>query len=520
VSAQLPAKFQRAFALHQGGQFARAQSLYEEILKLQPRHSDALHLLGLLAAQSSDPKRAVELIGRAIEIDPGNATAHCNRGSALQQLRQFDAALANYNQAIAIEGDFAGAYLNRGVVLQELGLLEAALASFDKAVEIKSDFAEAYFYRGNVQRGLQQFSAALASYHQAIAIRSDFVEAYGNRGNVLLEINRLEEALASYNQALALDAEYAEAHCNRAVASLLSGDLENGWPDFEWRWNLALGTGRKRTFSQPLWLGAESLEGKTILLHSEQGLGDSIQFCRYAELVSDLGAKVILEVQEPLGRLLGNLAGVSELLTKGQALPRFDCHCPLLSLPLAFKTTLDSIPSAARYLDSDAASVARWQAKLGERTKPRIGLTWSGSSIHRSDNRSIPLQDLLLQLPAGLQYVSLQKEVHDLDRRTLQANPHIWNFADALTDFSETAALCECMDMVVSIDTSVAHLSGALGKSTWILLAFNPDWRWLLDRNDSLWYPSLTLYRQASLGDWSGVLERVKADLTQAFELH
>ncbi len=518
--AQVPEKFQQALALHQSGQFARAQAIYEEILKIQPKHVDALHLLGLIAAQTRNPQRAVELIGKAIAIDPNNAAAHCNRGSALQELKQFNAALVNYDRAIAIDADFAGAYFNRGVVLHELKQLEAALASFDQAIAIKADFAEAHFYRGNVLRELQELDAALASYNQAIAIRSDFVEAYANRGNVFNELNRLDAARASYDQAIAIDPDYAEAHCNRAVASLLSGDLEKGWLDFEWRWKIGLGTRHKgkRNFSQPLWLGGDSIAGKTILLHSEQGLGDSIQFCRYARLVSGLDAKVILEVQEPLRRLFENLTGVSQLLAKGSALPEFDYHCPLLSLPLAFKTNLNSIPAAARYLDSDATSVARWEAKLGKRMKPRIGLVWSGSTNHKNDNRSIPLADLLPQLPTGLQYVSLQKEVHELDRRTLRANAHISNFSDELSDFSDTAALCECLDMVISIDTSVAHMSGALGKATWILLAFNPDWRWLLDRDDSPWYPSVKLYRQASLGDWSGVFERVKADLNQAFK--
>jgi hypothetical protein len=263
----------------------------------------------------------------------------------------------------------------------------------------------------------------------------------------------------------------------------------------------------------PQWLGKEPLAGKTVLLYSEQGLGDTLQFCRYVKLVADLGARVILEVQRPLVSLLAQLEGVSQTVAAGNTPPEADYCCPLLSLPLAFSTRLDSIPRAA-CLSVSAAQVARWQERLGEKTQLRVGLMWSGNAAYQADrNRSIRLADLIPQLPAEFQYVSLQKEVREIDRPSLQSNRAILNFAEEQQDFSDAAALCECMDLVLSVDTSVAHLSAALGRETWVMLPFSADWRWLLGRDDSPWYPSVKLYRQRSVGDWGSVFERVRADL-------
>jgi tetratricopeptide (TPR) repeat protein len=723
--AQMPAKLEQAIGLQQGGRLAEAQTIYEEILKIQPRHFDALYLLGIIANQTNNFERAVELFGQAIDTDPNSAAAysnrgvalkglkqleaalasctraieidagyaeaycnrgvilegltqwdaaltcynqaiaikadfveayynrgnvlrdqqqweaalasfnhaieikadfveaHVNRGHVLRELKQWDAALADYNQAIAIKADSAEAYYNRGVVLYDLKQWDAALANYNQAIAIKPDYAAAHCNRGNVLRDLKQWKAALASYDQAIAIKVDFVEAYLNRGAVLIDLKELDAALASCTRAIEIDADYAEAHYNRGVALyelkqwdaalasfnqaiaikagfvdaysnrglvlrelkqweaalasydeaiainpgyaeaylnrgavlidlkrvdealshynraiqiranyadayynksialLLAGDLENGWLAYEWRWKNKGGPVIKETrdFRQPLWLGQESIARETILLHSEQGLGDTLQLCRYVKLVADLGAKVILEVQTPLVSLLAELEGVSQLVARGGDLPDFGYQCPLLSLPLAFNTNLNTIPSSIKYLSADATKAAQWHAKLGENTKPRIGLVWCGSTLHTNDrNRSILLADLIQYLPAEFQYVSLQKDLREADQKALESNPHIVNFSDELNDFSDTAALCECLDLVISVDTSVAHLSGALGKRTWVVLPFSPDWRWLLDRDDSPWYASIKLYRQNSIGDWNGVFERVQADLIHAFK--
>ncbi|MGC1388019.1 MAG: tetratricopeptide repeat protein [Steroidobacteraceae bacterium] len=481
--AQLSGRLQQALAFQQHGELARAQFLYEKILKVQPCNYDALNRLGVIALQTNNPRKAVRLFEKAIDVDPGNAVAHGNRGLALHQLQQLDAALASYGQALAINPGQVDALLNRGNVLKDLQQWDAALASYDRAIEIKSDYAE----------------------------------AYSNSGFVLKELKQLDAALARFNRAIAIRPGYASAYWNRALTLLLRGDFENGWLDYEWRRKLDRGS----PFHQPLWLGQAPLAGKTILLHSEQGLGDTLQFCRYVKLVADLGARVILEVQKPLMSLLAGLDGVSKVIAKGNALPNVDYQCPLMSLPLAFKTSLDTIPFSKGYLSASPAKLAHWRNRLGERTKARVGLVWSGSKTNYNDrNRSIPLKDLIQCLPADLHYFCLQKDIRESDRQTLNENRNIADFGDEQADFSDAAALCEGMDAVISVDTSVAHLSGALGVETHVLLPFNADWRWLQDRSDSPWYSAVKLYRQSSMSDWSGVFSQVKRDLVRLSGRH
>ncbi len=443
---QAKAKFNEALALHRQGELAQAEAIYKKVLKLQPKHVDALHLLGVIAGQMGKYQLAADLIGKAIKIQPNNAAFYSNRGNALHELKQVDAALASFDQAIAIKPDFVDAFYNRGSVLQELNQLDAAVASYDQAIALKPDFAKAGF--------------------------------------------------------------------NKALALLLSGNFEKAWELYEWRWQCGdASMSPKRLFRQPLWLGKESISGKTILLHSEQGLGDTIQFCRYAKLVTELGARVIMEAPKPLLSLLKVLEGVAELVEANTPLPAFDVHCPLLSLPLACKTKLDTIPTAPAYLKSDPAKVAGWECKLGVKTQPRVGIVWSGTTSKKKHlNRNIPLAELVRHLPDTCEYVSLQKEVREPDQATLGKCPQIKHYGAELNDFADTAALCELMDWVICVDTSVAHLAGALGKPTWVLLPFNPDWRWLLDRSDSVWYPSMTLYRQSAVGDWTSVLAQIRAD--------
>ena len=301
------------------------------------------------------------------------------------------------------------------------------------------------------------------------------------------------------------------------MCNLIGGKFKNGWQEYEWRWKYqdVSKTAGIRNFSQPLWLGEQPLKDKTILLYAEQGFGDAVQFCRYVPLVAQLGAKIILEVQRPLVKLLKNLEGVSQIIAKGDMLPAFDYQCPLLSLPLAFKTDLNTIPPVPKHLTSDGENFAKWQTKLGEKSKPRVGLVWSSVSSFKNDHiRSITLLELLSALPKeGFEYICLQKEIKEIDKDTLKANPQIKFFGDLLNDFSDTAELIKCLDLVISTCTSVPHLSCSLGKETWIMLSYVPDWRWLLDRDDNPWYTSAKLYRQEKIGDWNSVLEKVKSDL-------
>ena len=362
------------------------------------------------------------------------------------------------------------------------------------------------------------FALAIAVYDRVIAINPGSADAYSNRGASLAGLNRWNEALANFDQAIAIRPGHAEAHFSRAILWLLQGDFARGWVEFEWRWETPHGRAlrERKGFSPPLWLGAEAIAGKTILLHCERGLGDTLQFCRFAGLVRDLGATVLLQVQEPLVGMLSQVEGVSQVFADTRPPPPFDVHCPLLSLPLALKIDLATIP-AENYLSAPLAALARRRARLGKSTKPRIGLVWRGDPDNPVDHkRSLTLAQLLPSLPGGFQYLSLQKELTELEQRAVAAHSVDVSLRQEL-NFVETAALCECVDLVISVDTSVAHLSAALGRKTWILLPFNPDCRWLLDRHDSPWYPSARLYRQARTGDWQEVLTRVAADLDREF---
>ena len=465
------------------------------------------------------PDEALASYDKALALRPDYPEALNNRGVTLFWLNRLDEALASYDKAIALKADDAEALNNRGVVLMELNRLDEALASYDRAIALKPDYADALDNRGSVLRKLNRLDEALASHDAAIALQPECADAFYNRGNALKELNRPDEALASYDRAIALAPDHAEAHWNESLLRLLTGDFERGWPKYEWRWKSKALALRNRNFSQPLWLGADPIHGKTILLHGEQGLGDTIQFCRYAPLVAARGARVIMEVDESLRDLVSGLAGVSRCVSKGDTLPEFDLHCPLLSLPLAFGTRLETIPSTTPYLLAPAPAVASWAARLAGKARPRIGMVWSGAPRHREDrNRSIALRTLLPLLDVAATFVSLQRDVRADDAQLLQERSDILHFGGDLRTFSDTAALISHLDLVVTVDTSVAHLAGALGRPVWILLPFIPDWRWLLDRSDSPWYPTARLFRQAASREWQGVVKHIHAELRDWIE--
>lgn len=505
----------RSLALFELKQFEEAFKSSEKAIYFKLDYAEAYHQHGLNLKELKRFDEALACYDKAIELKHDFAEAYSNRGIVLNEFKRFDEASASYDKAIELKPDYAEAYLNRGTVEKELKLNAEALASYEKAIELKHDFAEAYYNRGILLKELRRLDEALESYDKAIELQRDYAEAYSNRGIVLKELMRMDEALESYDKAIELKPKFALAHCNKSFLLLTLQDFESGWKLYEWRWENEAFTSPKRNFPQPLWLGGESLANKTILLHAEQGLGDSIQFCRYVALVKELGARVLLEVPKPLMTLLNDLVGIDELFEAGKQLTYFDYQCPLLSLPLAFKTDLNSIPSPRPYLKSKSEKLEVWNQRLGEKSKPRIGITWSGSTIHQNDqDRSLALADLIQYLPRDFEYVSLQKDVRDSDKDVL-TNSAVKNYGEHLSDFTDTAALCDLMDLVISVDTSVAHLAGALGKPTWILLPFIPDWRWLLYRCDSPWYESVKLYRKGEDRQWEPVLARVARDLTE-----
>ena len=395
---------------------------------------------------------------------------------------------------------------------------EEALESYNQALAINPMNARTYYNRGITLRHLKRHTEALDSYNQVLAIMPHYPEALYNRGIVLEDLKNYEKALESYRQAQFIKPDYAQAHWNEGLCLLLLGDFELGWQKYEWRWKNEFFISELSDFQQPLWLGEENIEGKTLLLHSEQGLGDTIQFCRYVKKVKELGAKVILEVQAPLKTLLQNLDGVSIILSKGEALPTFDYYCPLMSLPLIFKVSIETIENA-NYLKSDSVKTKIWQAKLNPTQKLKVGFVWRGNTKHQNDlNRSIPLEKFIVLLTNDkIDFYCLQKELTPTEASIL-AQTNTPFFDDELNDFSDTAALIELMDVIISVDTSVAHLAGAMGKKVWILLPFNSDWRWLLDRNDSPWYESAKLFRQDDTQDWTNVITVVNQELKKLYE--
>ena len=491
------------FALKALGRYAESVDSYLNAIKLKPDFADAHLHCGLAYLAMNQPMQAVASFDQVIALRIDDAQAYCNRGVALTKLGRFDEAIASYQTALSFKPDFAEAHFNWGNALQLQRRYAIAIATYDQAIALRADYADAYTNRGNAFKELGRHQEAVASYASAIACKPGNFEAYLNQGAAYYECLEIDKALVCYEQSLQIHPDYAEAHWNKALALLLSGDFETGFKLHEWRWRRSTFTSKRRDFAQALWLGSESLKGKTILLHAEQGLGDTIQFCRYCVIVQASGATVLLEVQAPLIRLLSSLSGVSRLIRQGDPLPEFDFHCPLMSLPLALKTRTDSIPSAVRYLASEPDKRASWKLKLGNGNKPRVGIAWSGSEQHKNDkNRSMALAEFMRHMPPEYTYVSLQKEIRARDKATLNEF-NIEHFEEEIGDFSDTAALCDLMDLVISVDTSVAHLSGALGKSVCLLLPFVPDWRWLMARQDNPWYPSMKIYRQDSTRQWN-----------------
>ena len=496
---------------------------YEKALTLRPDFTEAYSQKGNALHELKRFDEAIFHYDKALNLKPDYAEGWSNKGVTLHELKRFDAAIAHYDKALSLKPDYHEAWSNKGLTLHQLKRFDEAIAHYEKALSLKPDYAKGWSNKGVTLHQLKRFDEAIANYDKALCLKPDYHETWSNKGVTLHELKRFDDALAHYDKALSLKPDYHEASWNKSLSLLLQGDFENGLPLYESRWDLENGSEivGKRFFDKPTWLGINSLKDKIILLYAEQGLGDSIQFCRYVKLVAGLGSKVILEVPQSLAGLMKGLEGVSQLVIKGEDLPFFDYQCPLLSLPLAFKTNLNTIPNPSRYinLDNHSNKIMEWKERLGLKTKPRVGLVWSGNSNHKNDhNRSLLLQEILPFLSNQYEYISLQKEVREIDKLTLGSNPHILSFNSYLNDFLDTAALIDNLDLVISVDTSVAHLSAALEKKTLVLLPGVPDWRWLFDREDSPWYSSIKLYRQPVIGDWNSVLDRVKFDLNDSYD--
>jgi hypothetical protein len=508
------AHFNRALACKALNQLAAAEVGFAKALALQPDYTQALQPRGMVLQALGRSEEAMHCFEELAKRTPKDASAHANLGVVLFDLKRWQEAQAAFEQALSLRPDHATHHFNLATAYQELGRLEDALRHYDHAIALQADYVDAHHNRGNVLKDLRRYEEALRSLDHAISLRPGDAQAYSNRGNVHKAMLQVHEALHDYDAAIGFNPVDAEAQFNKSLTLLLSGQFELGWTAYESRWHTKTSTGRARSFDAPAWRGQTELTGKTVLLYTEQGLGDTFQFCRYAPVLCEMGARVVMEVPASLSGVLRSLAGVSQWVIKGEALPHFDVHCPLLSLPLALKTSLETIPSHVAYLKPSLEKVQAWSVQLGLTTRPRVGIAWRGSATHNNDrNRSIALEDFIKYLPPGVDYFSLQKEVRLDDAAALMAAHHIRHFGASLHDFTDTAALCELMDLVISVDTSVAHLSGALGKNTWVLLPYSPDWRWLMHRSDSPWYPSMRLFRQSADLQWGPVLETVAQEL-------
>jgi tetratricopeptide (TPR) repeat protein len=522
------AHYHRGLACRQARRPGEAVASYDKAIALRPTYAEAYNNRGNALSDLRRPEQAIASYDQAISLRPDYPEAHANRAVALEASRRLATAAAHYNRATELAGlgrhaealrsfeltielmpEHADAHIGRGNMLFAQGHHAKALASFEATIALVPDSATAHSNRGNALRALNRPEEAIAAHDRAIALSPDYAEAHNNRGNALCELLRYREALESYTRAIALRPDYAEAHLNLSFCLLRTGGFDVGWREYEWRKKLDQPIGA-RSFARPLWLGADDIAGKTILIHAEQGYGDAIQFCRYAKLLEARGAKVILQVRQRVSELLSTFSPGIRVITQQQTPDEFHYHCPMLSLPLAFGTTLETIPAEPRYLRCEAGRLAVWSARLGPRAKPRVGVVWSGRTGQKSDHkRSMPLTSLLPLFGLNLDFVCLQKEV-SADELALLQRSGIACFADEQNDFADAAALIELMDLVITVDTSVAHVAGALGKPVWILLSYNPDWRWLLDRTDSPWYPSARLFRQPRIGDWDGVVADVE----------
>jgi Flp pilus assembly protein TadD len=458
-------------------------------------------------------QEALEFYNKSIELNQNLANSYNGRGVALAKLGQISDARDSFEAAIALNSEYARALYNSGMAHSSLGLYQEATYRYGRAIALDPQFADAYNNRGISLVELGRIDEALTSYNEAIRLKPDYAEAHNNRGTALTRLNRTQQSLDSLEKAVALRPDYADAHMNRALQLLRVGRLLDGWEAYEWRTRQAEHI--TRTYPAPLLSTAKGLTGKKVFLHWEQGLGDTIQFCRYAKLIQALGAHVTLSVQSPLVRLLRQLEPGVEIIGADRQPVSFDLHSPLLGLPKVFRTTLETIPRQQSYLQADPSLAASWRERLGPQRRPRIGLVWSGSPGFKNDhNRSLRFNLLAPLLELDVDWISLQKELRPEDTVALTRLGKPAFYGDQLTDFADTAALTDQLDLVISVDTSVAHLAAAMGKPTWILLPFSPDWRWLLDRPDSPWYPSARLFRQPAIGDWGSVVEAVKAALS------
>jgi tetratricopeptide (TPR) repeat protein len=496
--------------LHRQGKLDAALEHYREILKMQPRHFAAAHFSGVVYLQKRQLDDARRLLEIALAVNPNDANVLSDYGTALAMSGEARQALAAYDRALASDSRHAGACLNRANVLISLKRYADALEALDTAAALDPSNPQVPNSRGLALSKLGRFDEALVSYALALARGPDYADALLNRGNTLLTMRRDDEALASYQAVLRLRPSDVEARYGVGFVRLRSGDLAAGFRDYESRWHRSELAPFRRDLGRPIWLGEGPVNGKTVLLHAEQGLGDTIQFARYAQLVAERGARIVLEIQTELKPLFEGMAETT-VIGRGDRLPPFDLHCPLLSLPLACGTTLATVPAGIPYLKAAPVLVESWRNRLAGPDHLKVGIVWSGNPKHRNDqNRSIELRRFadILTTP-GVAFYTLNPSIDPGDVEFLTNHTQVAHIAGQFRDFSDTAAVIAQLDLVISVDTAVAHLTGAMGKEVWLMLPYEPDWRWMTDRDDSPWYTTAKLFRQPRIGAWDAVFVTV-----------
>jgi Flp pilus assembly protein TadD len=525
------------------GAMEEAAKAFQEAVRLNPHHAGAFNNLGIVLAALGRNDEATEAYRRGIKIGPGIADLHNNMGKLLMDMGRPAEAIDVLKRALRCRADYPEALNNFANALKNLGRNNEAVDAYRKAIRLKPDFAEAHNNLGIVHFEQARFKEAVAEGRIAVALRPDYADAYNNLANALREIDRVDEAasayqqgirldpagpeshrnlgvalvekgtlaeaMAAYDQALRLNPDSPETRTNRSLLLLLKGDFKQGWREYEWRWRTPDFLASGREFPQPVWKG-EELHGRRVLLHPEQGMGDIIQFIRYAPLIVERGGHPILRCPPDLSRVMRSMPELE--LAAPDAAIETDLHCPILGLPLAFGTDIDSIPRQVPYLHADPALAEVWKNRVALPDRRRVGLVWAGRAAHKNDRRrSMTLKQLApLAEMREAQFFSLQKGDAAAQAAAPPAGMELIDLTADLHDFADTAALIANLDLVITVDTSVAHLAGAMGRPVWVLLPFNPDWRWMLEREDSPWYPTLRLFRQKTPGDWAGVVERVR----------
>ncbi len=500
-----------ATARFTAGDFAGAADLLGRVLELDPGSPAAYGNFAVALWRTKHPARAEALCRRALALDPEYVPAHRLLAELLRERRAFEPALACFERLFALDPDNAIAHNNAGLLLREAGRLDQADVHFARAHALQPDHPIIRFNQLSGQRDDSGLAEALECCFRALEQHPGSSELHTNLGVVLQFLGRREEALQHLERALALDPDNAGGHFNLAILLLVCGDYARGWSEYEHRWRLPQVA--RPNHRQPLWQG-ENLDGKTILLQDEQGFGDTIQCLRYVPAVARRGGQVLLRVERTLVRIAASLPGNAVIVPPGAKVPPFDVWCPLLSLPRIFATDVDSIPGAVPFLRPRSALVQRWRQRLQHSAGLKVGLVWAGNPNHLNDcRRSVDLQRLapLLAVP-GVSFISLQVGERAADLTALPSGA-VTDLSQQLKDFAETAAAIENLDLVIAVDTAVAHLAGALGRPVWVMLPFSPDWRWLLDREDSPWYPTARLFRQPAPGDWDSVVARVQSEL-------